>query len=58
MFFIFNSVSPKILTFNLEAINGACSSGLGIVRDFPFNSAKRDFAIMNETLISKFEIIL
>ena len=58
MFFIFNSVSPKILTFNLEAINGAGSSGLGIVRDFSFNSAKRDFAIMNETLISKFEILL
>ena len=49
--FIFSSFSSKILTFNLEAINAACSSSLGIARDFSFNGAKRDFAIMNETLI-------
>ena len=52
MFFIFSSVLSKILTFNLDAINAACSSSLGIVRDFSFNGAKQDFAIMNETLIS------
>ena len=57
MFIIFYSVSSKFLTFNLEAINTACSSSLEIVRDFSFNGAKRDFAIMNKTLISIFEII-
>ena len=54
MSFIFSSVSSKISTFNLEAINAASNSSLGMVRDFSFNGAKRDFAIMNETLILKF----
>ena len=55
---MFSSVSSKILTSNLEAINAACGSSLGIVREFSFSGAKQDFTVMNETLISKLEIIL
>ena len=47
-----------ILIFNLEAINAVCGSSMGIVSDFLYNGAKQDFAIMNETLTSKFEVIL
>ena len=55
--FLFSSVPSKILTFNMEAINAAYGSSLGIVRDFSFNRANRDLVIINETLILKFEII-
>ena len=54
----FSSLSSKILTFNLEAINAACSPSLEILRKFFFNGVKRHFAIINETSIPKFEIVL
>ena len=33
----FSSLWSKILTFNLEAINAACSPSLEIVREFFYN---------------------